>query len=107
MFMAGMASIVFALCFWLVDGVGVRRWTRPFVIFGMNAIAIYMFSGLFARLMVLIRVGPVSLHSWVFTHAFAPLAAPADASLLYALANVAIMFLIAWGMYRRNWFVKF
>lgn len=29
------------------------------------------------------------------------------ASLLYALANVVLMFLLAWAMYRRKWFVRF
>ena len=106
-FMAGLAASVFALCFWVVDGVGMRRWTRPFVIFGMNAIAIFVISGLLGRLLGLIRVGPVTLQSWIFQHAFAPLASPVNASLLYALANVALMYLVAWAMYRRGWFVRF
>jgi predicted acyltransferase len=37
---------------------------------------------------------------------FAPLASPVNASLLYAVAYVLLMFAIAYGMYRRKWFLK-
>src|SRR6185295_4720049 len=35
-FTAGMACVVLAACMWLVDQRGVRWWTRPFVVYGVN-----------------------------------------------------------------------
>ncbi|HWQ56834.1 MAG TPA: heparan-alpha-glucosaminide N-acetyltransferase domain-containing protein [Bryobacteraceae bacterium] len=106
-FMAGMSTTGFALCYWVADGAGKRRWTKPFVIFGMNAIAVYVLSGMVDRVMELIPVGSITLQRWIFLNIFAPLASEVNASLLYAVAYVALMFLVAWGMYRRKWFVKF
>ena len=105
-FMAGMALIVFACCYWLVDVQGYRRWTRPFAIYGMNAIAVYVLAGALEVALDAIRVGPVSLHEWLFQRLFAPWASPLNASLLWALSFVAVLYVVAWGMYRRRWFVK-
>jgi predicted acyltransferase len=106
-FMAGFSATAFALCYWVADGAGARRWTKPFVVFGMNAIAVYVLSGVLGDVLGLIRVGELSLQRWIFEAAFLPLASPRNASLLYALANVGVLYLAALGMYRRKWFVKF
>jgi predicted acyltransferase len=109
-FMAGMALNVFGVCYWLVDVKGYRKWTRPFAIYGMNAIAVYVLAGVLEVLLDLIQVAgpsqPVSLHEWLFQRLFAPLARPPNASLLWALSFVALLYLVAYGMYRRKWFVK-
>jgi predicted acyltransferase len=110
-FMAGMAFTALALCYWLIDGCGWRRWARPFAIYGMNAITVYVLSGLLARGMTVIQwtgAGgkPVSLHSWIFDEIFSRLASPINASLLFAIANVAVLYLIALLMWRRKWFIR-
>ncbi len=107
MFMAGLATVTFAICYWLVDIQGWKKWFRPFAIYGMNAIAVYILAGLVARLTDLIKIGNVSLQQVIFTNVFAPLADPFTASMLYGLAFSFVMFLVAWFMYRRNWFLKF
>lgn len=111
-FMAGLASVCFAICYWLLDSdrpfcEKLRRYLRPFEIYGMNAIAVYVLSGVIARLLALIKPGGVALQKIIFDNVFAPLASPVNASLLYALANVLLLYLAAWYLHRRKWFVKF
>jgi predicted acyltransferase len=110
-FMGGMAFMIFGLCYWLIDGRGYRRWTKPFAIYGMNAITVYVMSGLLARGMTLIQwtgAGgkPVSLHAWVFDEVFLKLANPIDASLLFAIAHVLVLYLVALAMWRKKWFIR-
>jgi len=38
---------------------------------------------------------------------FGFLASPRNASLMWALLYVALLYLVAWAMYRKKWFVKF
>ena len=38
---AGLGLQTLAVCYWLIDIHGIRAWSRPFAIFGMNAIAAY------------------------------------------------------------------
>ena len=106
-FMAGLASVVFALCYWFVDVLGYRKWTRPLAIYGMNAIAVFILTGLIGRLLGILKVGDIGLGTWLFRTIFLPIASPINASLLYAAANVLFYFFIVYCMYRRNWFLRF
>ncbi len=55
-YMAGLALCFLGFCYWLVDIKGYRRWAKPFVIFGVNALALFVFSGLLAKLLGIIKV---------------------------------------------------
>jgi predicted acyltransferase len=110
-FMGGWALAVLAAFYWLIDGNSYKGWSKPFVIFGMNAIAIYVASELLAILLGGIQVTglegkPVRLKEYIYASWFSPVAGPYNASLLYAMAYVLLMFLIAWVMWKRRWFVK-
>ena len=107
--MAGMDFVIFAGFVWLIDGRGYRRYARPLAIMGMNAIAVYLASELLEEALSLIHVGGpagLSVHEWIFQTLFAPLASPRNASLAYAICYVLLMYAIAYGMYRKRWFLK-
>lgn len=112
LFTSGLAFVVFACCYWLVDVQGWRRWTKPWVIYGMNALGIYILSGLLARLLGLIKPftgpegSPVLLSAALWRNVYQPLASPEIASFLYGLSHVAVLWLIAYWFYRRNWVFK-
>ncbi|MEZ5401299.1 MAG: heparan-alpha-glucosaminide N-acetyltransferase domain-containing protein [Bryobacteraceae bacterium] len=103
----GLALIAFAICYQLVD---VARspgaWTTPCVIFGMNAMAVYIFHGLLEHFAVIAKVGGVTLRQWLYDGLLPALGA-ANASLVYSLMHVAFCFLFAWRLYRRHYFFKF
>lgn len=110
-FMAGLAANVFAVCYWIIDVRGHRTWSLPFKIFGMNALFIFALSGFLGKTALIIQVhapdgSSSSLWTWMFQKAFAPLASPINASLLFALAYVLLFFGIASLLYRRKWFIK-
>ena len=107
----GMALCGLALCYWLTDVKGYRRWAQPFVVYGVNAITVYVLSGVLARTLGLIQVsgpdgGTVSLQSALFQNVFAPLGPPEFASLLYALTWVAGWYLVLLWMYRKDVIIK-
>ena len=111
MFSAGAAALFLALCYWAIDVKGWRWWTRPFVILGVNALALYALSSLLAGTLASIPVNldggrVASLSSLIYASAFEPLASPKNASLLYALANLAVLFVILLWMYRRRIFLR-
>ena len=109
--MAGMAANVFGCCYWLIDIKGYRRWSQPLAIYGMNAITVYVLAGFLSKLSSFIKVAGVdgseiTAGKWVYEHIYAPLASPVNASLLYALTYVAILYGVSWFMYRMKWFVR-
>ncbi len=124
LFMGGMALLCFAACYWLVDVQGWRKWAKPFAIYGMNAITVFVLAGILGRLSLEIKIvnaagTTVALKTWLYDKLFAPfaspetapclgfLASPRNASLLWALLYVLGLYLVACVMYRRKWFVKF
>jgi predicted acyltransferase len=109
-FTAGFAMVVLAVCYWLVDVKGWRRWAKPFVVFGTNAIAAYVMADLVAigSLDIHIHAGGrrTSLHGYVYSHFFATLAQPKNASLLFAVFFVAVCYVPIWLLYRRKIFIR-
>ena len=105
LFMAGLDFVMLAIAVWWVDGLGHRQAVKPLVILGMNAIAVYMTSEILDGMLHTIQLSSgVSAHVWIYNRVFAPLASPMNASLMYAVTYTLLMYLIAYGMYRRGWF---
>ena len=72
----------------------------------MNALAVFILTGLIGRLLGLIKINGRALEAVIYQNVFAPLASPINASLLYAITNVFFYFLIVYAMYRRGWFLR-
>ena len=108
LFTAGFALVCLALCFWATD---IRRWrgvwTKPFLIFGRNAIAAYIVAFIFAVLAHRRVHGEMqSVHDYIYGRFFAPLGSPSFASLLFSLAFVVLCLIPIWLMDRRKIFLK-
>ncbi len=108
----GLALLTLAACYWLIDIKQMKWWTKPFVIFGVNALALFVFSGLFARLLGMIRVaGPepgkdITLQQWLFHNLFLSWASPINASLAFAITFILFWLFLMWLLYRKNIFIK-
>jgi predicted acyltransferase len=101
-FTAGLAFSTLALCYWWVDLRGRRTFTRFFVVYGVNAIAVYVGSGALARTLALVTIGGLPLKQQIYNALLASWLPPHLASLAYALAWVAGWFLVLAWMDRRQ-----
>jgi predicted acyltransferase len=111
LFTAGMALCFLGFCYWLIDIKSYKRWTLPFVIFGVNALALFVGSGLMARLLGIVKMTTadgqsVSLQSWIFSQVFLPAADPVNASLAYAVCFIFVWLFLMWLLYRKRIFIK-
>ncbi len=109
-FAAGLAMLALATTSWVIDIKGFRSWTRPFVTYGLNPLAAFLGSGAMARSTVRLHleVGgqSISVKEAIVTHGFASWLSPVNASLAYALAFVALWYLILLWLERRGWILK-
>lgn len=123
-FMAGLAMLCLGVYYWFIDVKGCRTFVKPFAIYGMNAITVFVLAGVLGRLSLEIKFTAaggksVALKTWLYENLCAPfagpdtapffgiLASPKNASLMWALMYVVVLYLVAWVMYRKKWFVKF
>lgn len=109
---AGLALCFLGFCYWLIDIKGYRKWAKPFLIFGVNALALFVFTGLTAKLMGIIKVGAdadgksISLQKWIFDSIFLPFAAPINASLMFAVSFILLWLFLMWLLYRKQIYIK-
>ncbi|KQV91365.1 hypothetical protein ASD15_04880 [Massilia sp. Root351] len=118
LFISGWALLMFSVFYWLLDA-NPSPWLRAkaqggakfFIIYGMNALFIFAFSGLVAKMLGFIRFAQEDgTQRPLGAMLYAPIKAlplqPEAASLLHALLFNAAMFAVAWFMWRRRWYVK-
>ena len=103
----GLASSLLALLTWCIDIRGSRRVWRPAEVFGVNPLALYVLSGIFAILLGTIRLGGQSI-SGLFYHdiLLTLIPTPEAASLAFALSFVALNWLLGLILYRRHIYIK-
>ena len=112
LYTSGLALLTLGFCYWVIDIKGYKRWGWPFVVFGVNALALFIFSGIMARLLGMIRVaGPepgrdITLQQWIFNNAFLPWASPINASLAYAIMFILTWLLLMWLLFRKQIMIK-
>lgn len=111
LYTGGWAILLFSMCYWLIDIQGFRKFTTPFVVFGVNAITVFFLSGLIPRIMNMIKMKnsegeTVGFKTWFYHEYITPFLSPVNASLAYALLFILFWFIILWWMYKKRIFIK-
>lgn len=91
---AGFACLMFLVFFWLIEVRGLRRWSFPLVVIGMNAVFIYMSESIIPwRQTVGIFTAPLESILGSFT------------TLFHAILVLGIEWLVLYWMYKRKIFL--
>lgn len=111
LYTSGFASLFLGILIYIIDIRGYTGWAKPFLIFGINPLFLYVFSELLAitfgfSLIHLASGEKISVTSWLFNTCFLPLASPLNASLLYALVFASVCWLAGLILFRRNIIIK-
>lgn len=107
LFTAGLAAACLAVAYWLCDARQselTNRVSDPFVALGRNAILLFALSGLLAKTLIYLKWPDptLSLGGWIYMTAFLPIAPPYVASLLYAIANLALLYALLATLHRKR-----
>ena len=112
LFTAGMGAVSLATCLWIIDVCQLRRWTFPFVVYGMNPMLAFLGSGLMARLTSSVLTFDTaegkhtSVQAWVFERGYASWLPLREASFAFAVSFVVLWFLILWAAWKRGFVLK-
>jgi predicted acyltransferase len=111
MLSGGLATATLALCHWLIDVRGWRRWSTPFAALGRNALATYVLSigldNLITRWALFQRGASIKweVYWYGFGSWLSTCCRVETASLAYAIAYTAIWTALATVAYRRHVFI--
>lgn len=108
---SGLALCFLGACYYLIDIQNQTWWTKPFVIFGVNPLILFVGSGLMTKTLLTIKIRAsdgkeLSLQRWIFESLFLPLAEPTNASLLYAVSFVLLWLFLMWILYRKHTYIR-
>ena len=110
LFTAGIALLILAACYELIEVRGKRSWGKPLEILGLNPIFIFVASVLLIKILVKTKVVVgdeiISSYNFIYQHFFLSWAGPANGSFLFAISTLLLWWLVAWVMSRQGWFVK-
>jgi len=106
----GAALIIMGICYGLIDSLEFKKWALPFLVFGGNAITVFVGSSLMARIFFSIEIpvkgGTLSLQAFLYDRVFSPWAGDYLGSLLFPVILLLIWFLIMLPLYRKNIHIK-
>ena len=103
----GLALLLLGLCYWLIDIKSKVAWSKPFQILGVNALAIFVLTGIAGDVMGYFQVAAggdktVSIKTWMYDSLFSQWLAPKNASLAWAMSYLLVWFVVAVVLYRRR-----
>jgi predicted acyltransferase len=109
-FTAGWALMLLAACYELIEVRLIKRWSKPFEIMGLNAIALFVASVLLIKITAKTQLGTgetaVSIYNWIYQNLFASWAGNFNGSFLFGVVTVLFWYGVAVLMYRNRWFIK-
>jgi predicted acyltransferase len=111
LFTGGLAMLLLAACYWVIDMRGWRAWGEPFLVFGRNAIFSYALAAIVSEISTdfdFIESGGEdrTLHGWLYQKYFVPHASPVNASLAFGIFFVLVIFVLVWPLHRKKIFIR-
>jgi len=111
LYTGGLASIGLALCYWIIDVQDYKKFTTPFVVYGVNAITVFFLAGLMPRVLNLIQITNTDgtkkgILVWFYETCYTPFFSPINASLVWAITYVLGFYVLLYFMYKKNLIIK-
>ncbi|MEA5576411.1 acyltransferase family protein [Anabaena sp. UHCC 0451] len=110
LFTTGWALMLLAACYELIEVRVIKRWSKPFEIMGLNAIALFIASVLLikitAKTQIVTGETAISIYNWIYQNIFASWAGNFNGSFLFGLVTVLFWYGVAVLMYRKRCFIK-
>jgi predicted acyltransferase len=107
----GLGLLFLAICYWLIDMKGYKKWAYPFLVYGTNSILVFFLAHMVSKCMGMYgwetSTGQwTSLYGWCYQTLFASWAGPLNGSLAFAISYVVLWVLLVIPLYRKRIFLK-
>jgi predicted acyltransferase len=103
---SGVAALFLGTSYYLIDILGMRRFTEGGVIFGANAIAVFFLADVWALFFYEIKFGGATLNDHYMTFFSNTFPSPEFWGMIYSLLFVLINFIPAFYLYKKKIFIK-
>lgn len=114
LYTGGLACLVLGIAIELLDVRGIQGWAKPFQVFGLNPLIIYVFSGAIVKTMLIVikwtnSAGEtVNAYGWLWSDVFSHITPNhlKFSSFLMALFHALLCYAVGYWMYKKKIVVK-
>jgi predicted acyltransferase len=110
LYAAGFAMMFLAIIYWLADVLRFQKWGLPFMVFGTNALFSLFLAGIWARLLMMIKIplngSEITLYAWFYEKVCVPVAGNLNGSLMFAIIQMLLIWIIALFLYRKKIMIR-
>ncbi len=114
LYTAGLACLSLTFLYYIIEIADYKKWTKLFLIWGVNPMIVFFFSGIIPRVMTMIKVNHPELpgeklgfQSYFYNYGIVPLFEnPMNASLSFALVYAIFWSFILWILYKNKLIFK-
>lgn len=111
---SGLATLSLCALYYIIEITDYKKWTKLFLIWGVNPMIVFFFSGIIPRVLTMTKVEhprlpgePLGFQSYFYNYGIVPyFENPKDASLTYALIYTFFWSIILWIFYKNKLFFK-
>ncbi|PRY16389.1 putative acyltransferase [Pontibacter ummariensis] len=102
----GLDLLILSVLMLVIEVAGYKGWTYFFEVFGKNPLFIYILSGAIIKVMSLSRIGGMSVNGWLYQNVYLALLEGENASLLFAISYMLLLWCIGYWMDRKKVYIK-
>ena len=107
LYTSGILGLLLSFLIWTIDIMKFDKWTLPFKVFGFNSLVSFVASGLLVKtFLYILRFEDGNLYSLSYKEFFQPIFGNYLGSFVFAITCALIVWLPAFGLYRRNISIK-
>jgi len=110
LYTAGIATICLTILYYVIDIANYKKWAKLFLIWGVNPMIVFFFSGIIPRVMSSIKVQnpevpseEINVQGLIYNHWIVPcFENPLNSSLAYAILYAIFWSVILWILYKKK-----
>jgi predicted acyltransferase len=110
LYTAGIAMFIFAIIYLIADIFKLQKWATFFIVFGTNAVFSYFLAVIWTKLLLLIQITSenekISMYSWFYEKVCVRFAGSLNGSLLFAVIQMFLIWLVALILYRKKILIR-
>lgn len=110
LYTSGLAMGLLSLVYLLADVLKFQKWGTFFLVFGTNALFAYLLAGIWTKTILYIKISSgtdqITLYQWIYQKICVPVAGNMNGSLLFAIFQVMIVWVVVLILYRKKIFIK-